>query len=356
MDRTVVIHTGSQTCTTGFAGDASPQSSFPAIVAHWPERLGPPREGVETTVLGHRALDLRYTYDSRFAVHGGRVTDWERLTSIWEHVYFEELRIVSDDHPVLLIEGPLNPKSDREKLSTLMFEGFNVPASYLANEAVLSLYSTGSVSGLVLDIGESASHVVPVYEGHSIPFATQKSNHCGENISRYFYRHLSSQENPRLSVKGLFRVGILDEWKQQCCYVALDYDAALQKTASSSNVKYRLPDHQELNNEEILYQTPEFLFQPLRFERHITEKMLYGNILLEGGTTRFRGFSQRLHKELSATAPRDTNINITYPSSKKYSSWIGGSILASLSTFESMCITKEEYDEYGPGIVHYKCY
>ena len=41
---------------------------------------------------------------------------------------------------------------------------------------------------------------------------------------------------------------------------------------------------------------------------------------------------------------------------RKYSAWIGGSILASLETFHKMWITKEEYDESGPSIVHKKCF
>jgi actin-related protein len=41
---------------------------------------------------------------------------------------------------------------------------------------------------------------------------------------------------------------------------------------------------------------------------------------------------------------------------RKYSVWIGGSILASLSTFQQMWIAKSEYDESGPSIVHRKCF
>ncbi|VDP78024.1 unnamed protein product [Echinostoma caproni] len=49
-------------------------------------------------------------------------------------------------------------------------------------------------------------------------------------------------------------------------------------------------------------------------------------------------------------------IKIVAPPERKYSVWIGGSILASLSTFQQMWISKQEYDESGPGIVHRKCF
>lgn len=49
-------------------------------------------------------------------------------------------------------------------------------------------------------------------------------------------------------------------------------------------------------------------------------------------------------------------VKIVAPPERKYSSWIGGSILASLSTFQQMWISKQDYDESGPSIVHRKCF
>jgi len=85
-------------------------------------------------------------------------------------------------------------------------------------------------------------------------------------------------------------------------------------------------------------------------------KDLYANIVLSGGTTMFPGISERMHKEITALAPAAIKVKIVAPPERKYSVWIGGSILASLSTFQSMWISKEEYDESGPSIVHRKCF
>merc|ERR1712183_1231426 len=81
-------------------------------------------------------------------------------------------------------------------------------------------------------------------------------------------------------------------------------------------------------------------------------KDLYANIFLSGGTTMFPGISERMSKEVTALAPASIKVKIVAPPERKYSVWIGGSILASLSTFQSMWISKEEYDESGPSIVH----
>ena len=83
---------------------------------------------------------------------------------------------------------------------------------------------------------------------------------------------------------------------------------------------------------------------------------LYTNTVLSGGTTMFPQIDERLTKELTALVASSVKVKIVAPPERKYSVWIGGSILSSLSTFAEMWITKDEYDESGPGIVHRKCF
>ncbi len=68
------------------------------------------------------------------------------------------------------------------------------------------------------------------------------------------------------------------------------------------------------------------------------------------------GIDQRLKKEMNLLVPSAMNVNIIAPPNRKYSAWIGGAMLASLSTFPPMCITSQDYEEYGPSIVHQKCF
>jgi centractin len=71
-------------------------------------------------------------------------------------------------HPVLLTEAPLNPRRNREHAAQVLFETFNVPALYVSVQAVLALYASARVTGLVLDSGDGVTHAVPVYEGFAV--------------------------------------------------------------------------------------------------------------------------------------------------------------------------------------------
>jgi len=355
----------------GLAGPPMPTCVFPSCI-------GKPKldkcfaDSNEEFFVGSAAIAKRGILSIDYPIRAGVVADWTDMERVWHHTLYNELRVSPEDHAVLITEAPYNPTKNREKMVEVFFEKFAVPACYIAIQAVMSLYSTGRVTGLVLDSGDGVTHAVPIYEGFNMPHAIQRLNLAGRDVTEYLQKILTEQGKTMTSSS---EKDIVRQIKESNCYVAQDFDSEIESMRKDAELttEYILPDGNklELGNEK--FRAPEIMFQPAMIGREapgvheLTAKCvqtcdidlrmsLYHNIVLSGGTTLYKGFDTRLRSELQKLAPRSVKVKVIATEDRRYCVWNGASIVSQLSSFQDMLIWKREYDEVGSAIVHNKCF
>ncbi|MDI1485487.1 MAG: centractin- actin- protein of the dynactin complex [Ramalina farinacea] len=369
----IVLDNGSGTIRAGFAGEDLPKCYFPSFVGR-PKHLRVLAGALEGDVfIGQRAQELRGLLKIRYPLEHGIVTDWDDMERIWQFVYGEELKTMSEEHPVLLTEPPLNPRSNRDTAAQILFETFNVPALYTSIQAVLSLYASGRTTGVVLDAGDGVSHAVPVYEGFAMPSSIRRIDIAGRDVTEYLQLLLrkSGYVFSTSAEKEVVRM-----MKEKVGYVTLDPRkeekewSQLGGRGEGKVAEYVLPDGQKMKVGPERWRAPELLFDPeiigseypgvhqivvdaINRTDMDLRKNLFGNIVLSGGSTLTKGFGDRLLHEVQRLAVKDMRIKIFAPPERKYSTWIGGSILAGLSTFRKMWVNMDEWHE-NPEIIHTK--
>ena len=270
----------------------------------------------------------------------------------------------------VVIDGGSDTIKNREKMSEVMFEYFSIPGLCVCSSAMLSLYDTGRTTGLVIESGKEATHAVPIFKYNSITNAIQSLDAIsGENITEYMCKILTERGYT-------FRMpsdrGIIQGIKEKLGYVSLDFNKEMSKVGDEIENNYELYEsvitiaNESFRCTEPIFSlslmglsyscSPNIAHNSIMMSDTNIRRYLYSNIILSGGNTLFPGFAERIEKEIKHLALSDNQVKVISPPDRIYSAWRGGSTLASLDNFESLCIAKAEYEEVGPMMIHRKCF
>ncbi|NXS26620.1 ACL10 protein, partial [Pomatostomus ruficeps] len=239
----------------------------------------------------------------------------------------------------------------------------------VANTGLLSLCAHGRVTGLAVEAGAAVSHVTSVCGGQTL----RTGSHClavaGDHLSQHLQRLLlESSMEPWLPHALTKRV--LRQLKEQCCYVSLDYKHDLREEGSHQPARFQTPDGHWITLGRERFCCPEPLFRPELLQHgspglhqlawqslqtapeHLSRYML-GNIVLSGGSSMFPGFPERMCLELNFLSQgTGVHIEVLANPERGAAAWAGGSMAASLTSFQHMWMTKGEYQEHGAAYVH----
>ncbi|KAH9531852.1 hypothetical protein CY35_19G059100 [Sphagnum magellanicum] len=271
---------------------------------------------------------------------------------VWDHTFYDVLKVDPPECKILLTDPPLNPTRNREKTIETMFEKYNFGGVFIQIQAVLTLYAQGLLTGLVVDSGDGVTHVVPVVDGYSFPHLTKRLNIAGRHITSYLI-DLLLRRGYAFNRTADFETA--REIKEKLCY---------------------LPDGRVIKVGAERFQAPEALFTPELIdmegdglsvavfrciqEMDIDNRMsLYQHIVLSGGSTMYPGLPSRLEKEIreqythvvlkgNKEGLKKLRLRIEDPPRRKHMVYLGGAVLAGImKDTPDFWITKREYEEEG---------
>ncbi|KAH1033592.1 hypothetical protein J1N35_045766 [Gossypium stocksii] len=371
-------------------------------------------KGKRRLYVGSQALGFRRDHMEVVSpLKDGVVVDWDIVDSIWDHALKDCLLVDPKEHPMLLAEPSSNTQQQRERTAELMFEKYKVPALFLAKNAVLTSFASGRATSVVVDSGGGSTTVAPVHDGYVLQKAVSSSPIGGEFLTECLMKSLESKGiviKPRYSFKrkeiqpGVFQTVDVDfphtteSYKlysqrviasdiKECVCRAPDTPYDESAYSNIPMTPYELPDGQTIEIGADRFKIPDILFNPPLAQtipgmdnfaeispsvrglpQMVIEsinrcdvdirKELFGSILLAGGTASMQQLKERLEKDLLEESPQAARVKVLASGNateRRFSVWIGGSILASLGSFQQMWFSKSEYEEHGASYIQRKC-
>ncbi|KAH8236246.1 actin-like protein 6B [Drosophila serrata] len=409
----LVFDPGHHSLRVGYAQEDSPKAEIPSVVGIGaaPETNLDPETKTDNNATPNNSDQRKYYVDTNYVnvprshmevqtyMKDGMIDNWDLFEKVIDYAYANVIQSEPEYHPVLFSEASWNVRNNREKLTELMFEKYNVPAFFLVKNAVLAAFSSGRATALVVDSGATHTSAVPVHEGYVLSQAVVKSPLGGDFLSRQCRQHLEKhgidlspvykiaskdvvkeRDNARFTLRKLPE-NLTQSWQNYMLQLMMqDFQMNVLQVlegpfdervaAQIPTVHYEFPNgyHQDFSSER--FKIAESLFDNAMLGAGQLASTsvgmcdadvrlsLFGSVVVTGGNTLLQGFPERLNRDLQLRAPSNTRLKMISANGsveRRFGAWIGGSILASIGTFQQMWISSQEYEEAGKSQVERKC-
>eukprot|EP00897_Mesotaenium_endlicherianum_P000558 jgi/Mesen1/10502/ME000083S10010 len=387
----VVLDHGSGFIRAGYANaDNDPSLVFPSAFARVTGNEG--GTGISSELDINEGTQLPDLNTIVHPIERGIIENWEVMESIWRYIFYSQMGWELGNEGQVLVAEPLcaskvglfssdgadgwvRGQACREQLTQVMFEEFNVMGLYAVEQAILNLYAIGRLTGCSVDIGHGKLEIAPIVEGAVQHAAVKRLKLAGQDLDALLMRQLAeSQPHVKLTPE------LVTHLKEELCHTAESAEAYAAALKHGKTVEHTLPDGQVIEVGHEMYTAGEALFQPAELmgvDEHSlaeqvvqqvslsgpieTQKQVLDGIVLAGGTSLMRGFDTRFVSEATSASSPSLKPNLLKPpdympeNTLKHCAWMGGAILAKVVFPQNQFITKGDYDETGPTIVHKKC-
>lgn len=380
----IVCDNGTGFVKCGYAGANFPEFMFPSMVGRpilrFEEKVG--QAELKDIVCGAEAAENRANLELNYPMKEGKVVDWEDMRHLWNHIFYEKLRVTPAEHRILLTEPPMNPKANRERMAEEMLEHYGFAGFKCSIQAQLVLYAQGLLSGVVVDSGDGVTHVIPVWEGVTPEKLIKRLNVAGRHVTEHLIK--------LLQVRGytLNRTADFEtarQIKEAACYMGYDLkiEEKLALETTTLMQTYELPDGRVIKLGQERYLAPEVLFNPgmMDIEQRGMSEMLffmiqeadidlradfYKHIVLSGGSTMYPGLPSRLEKDIrdlylehvckgDESRLEKLKLKIEDPPRRKHMVFLGGSVLADIMADKpEFWVSPQEWAEEGPRVLDRK--
>ena len=360
----IIVDIGTSMIKAGLSGQEKPSLVFPNYFGEmkYSKSLDSWKDDDKKEIIGNDCNKYLGVIKLRYPLSHGIFDDPKDITPIFDYIYNNLDMSITEikEHPVLITDPLLNPQENRKNIAKILFDNYKIEQLFFASQPILSLFSTSSTSGAVLESGDGVTQSCIIYEGYSIPGSNRRINLGGREVTEYL-QYLLNRKGYDLKNSDGFQ--ITKKIKEELCETYADEGNSIE------NVNYTLPDDSVIEIGEERRLAPEILFNPLLREYEypglpeiLSESInktnvdlklqLYGSILLSGGNTNIKGMKERIYKEIKKLAPKNAKIRLHTPSNPENCSWIGGNIISSLEIAKKMWISVKEWMEKGEYIIN----